>query len=165
MGEVAAMGSVSSLAAVVLLADGPPQNAVCGHPLVPGTHCTVTFFRQYRYLLLAMALLVVCSVAVIQHLNAGQSRHMEVREAFILLHTRGYTNESSRLYNHLLNQVHALSNKQLMDDFQRTLLVVDPGANRPDNLIWKYHWTVSNELERRAESSLVRALKLAEERK
>jgi len=44
-------------------------------------------------------------------------------------------------------------------------LIVDPGANRPDNLVWKYHWTVSNELEKRAESSLVRALKLAEEQR
>src|SRR5687767_9273846 len=125
----------------------------------------MTFFRQYRYLLLAMALLVICSVVVIEYLNAGQSRHMEVREAFILLHTRGYTNQAARLYHHLLNEMHTLSNKQLIDDFQRTLLVVDPGANRPDNLIWKYHWTVSNELERRSESSLVRALKLADEQR
>lgn len=125
----------------------------------------MTFFRQYRYLLVAMALLVLCSVALIEYLHAGQSRHVEIREAFILLHTRGYTNQADRLYNHLLYEMHKLSNKQLSDDFQRTLLLVDPSVNRPDNLIWKYHWTVSNELERRAESSLVRALKLAEERK
>lgn len=125
----------------------------------------MTFWRQYRYLLLAMALLVICSVAIIEYLHAGQSRHAEIREAFILLHTRGYTNEAARLYNHLIFEMHKLSNKQLIDDFQRTLLLVDPSADRPDSLIWKYHWTVSNELERRAESSLVRALKLAEERK
>lgn len=112
-----------------------------------------------------MGLLVLVSVAVIQHLHAGQSRHVEIREAFILLHTRGYTNQAARLYNHLLYDMHKLSNKQLIDDFQRTLLLVDPAANRPDNPIWKYHWTVSNELERRAESTLVRALKLAEEQK
>ena len=125
----------------------------------------MTFFRQYRYLLVAMALLVLCSVALIEYLHAGQSRHVEIREAFILLHTRGYTNQAERLYNHLLYEMHKLSNKQLSDDFQRTLLLVDPSVNRPDNLIWKYHWTVSNELERRAESSLVRALKLAEQQK
>ena len=112
-----------------------------------------------------MGLLVIGSVVLIEYLHAGQSRHVEVREAFILLHTRGYTNQANRLYTHLVNEMHTLSNKQLIDDFQRTLLVVDPGANRPDNLIWKYHWTVSNELEKRVESSLVRALKLAEERK
>lgn len=125
----------------------------------------MTFFGQYRYLLLAMAVLVLCSVALIEYLRQGQSRHVEIREAFILLHTRGYTNQAERLYNHLLFEMHKLANKQLIDDFQRTLLLVDPGANRPENLIWKYHWTVSNELERRAESSLVRALKLAEQSK
>jgi len=125
----------------------------------------MSFFRQYRFVLLAMALLVIGTVVLIEYLHAGQSRHVEIREAFILLHTRGYTNQAARLYNHLLNEMYTLSNKQLIDDFQRTLLIVDPGANRPDNLVWKYHWTVSNELEKRAESSLVRALKLAEEQR
>ena len=112
-----------------------------------------------------MALLVISSVALIQYLHAGQSKHVEIREAFILLHTRGYTNQAARLYNHLINEMYTLSNKQLIEDFQRTLLLVDPAQNRPDNLIWKYHWTVSNELEHRSESSLVRALKLADEQK
>jgi hypothetical protein len=125
----------------------------------------MNFFRQYRYLLVAMALLVLCSVALIEYLHAGQSRHVEIREAFILLHTRGYTNQADRLYTHLVYNLHKMSNKQLSDDFQRTLLLVDPSSNRPDNLIWKYHWTVSNELERRAESSLVRALKMAEQQR
>ena len=125
----------------------------------------MSFFRQYRYLLLGMALLVLCSVALVEYLHAGQSRHVEIREAFILLNTRGYTNQAQRLYTHLLYEMHKLSNKQLMDDFQRTLLLVDPSANRPDNLVWKYHWTVSNELERRSESSLIRALKLVEHEK
>ena len=125
----------------------------------------MTFFQQYRYLLVAMALLVIGSVLVVEYVNAGKSRHVEIREALILLHTRGYTNQAFRLYNHLVTDMYSLSNKQLIDDFQRTLLVVDPGADRPDNLIWKYHWTVSNELERRSESSLVRALKLADEQR
>ena len=125
----------------------------------------MTFFRQYRYVLVAMALLVLCSVALIEYLHAGQSRHVEIREAFILLHTRGYTNQADRLYTHLVYNLHKMSNKQLSDDFQRTLLLVDPSVDRRDNLIWRYHWTVSNELERRAESSLVRALKMAEQQR
>jgi len=112
-----------------------------------------------------MGLLVLLSVLVIRKLNTGQSRHVEVREAFILLHTRGYTNQAQRLYEHLLRDLQQISNKQLMDDFQRTLLVVDPSANEPENLIWKYHWTVSNELESRSESTLQRALEIANEGK
>jgi hypothetical protein len=51
----------------------------------------------------------------------------------------------------------------LLDDFQRTLVVVDPGTPQPKNLIWLYHWTVSTELDRRSVSAIRRARKLAEE--
>jgi len=125
----------------------------------------VTFVRQYRVMLIIMLLLVGVSVLLIQRIHAKQSRHVEIREAFILLHTRGYTNEATRLYQKLLNDLQNLSNKQVMDDFQRTLLLVDPSAYQPSNLLWKYHWTVSNEMDKRSESSLMRALKLAEEKK
>jgi hypothetical protein len=55
------------------------------------------------------------------------------------------------------------NNRVLLDDFQRTMMLVDPGTQHPENPIWVYHWTVSNELERRSESTLRRALKLAQE--
>jgi hypothetical protein len=58
-----------------------------------------------------------------------------------------------------------LSDKMLLEDFQRTLQVVDAGTQHPENLIWKYHWTVSNELDRRSESTLLKALKLADQLK
>jgi hypothetical protein len=121
------------------------------------------FLRQYRFALLFLLLLVFCSVMVIRQFSFKQSHHVEVREAFILLYTRGYTNEANRLYQRLLRESSDLVNRQLLDDFQRTLLLVDPGAKQPENLIWRYHWTISNELERRSESTLQRALKLAEE--
>ena len=123
----------------------------------------MNFFQQYRYVLLAMAVLVFASVVVLKRVNTSQSRHAELREAFILLHTRGYKEQALGLYEHLLRDLQNISNQELMDDFQRTLLVVDPAAHQPENLIWKYHWTVSNELERRSESTLLRALKIAEE--
>ena len=56
-----------------------------------------------------------------------------------------------------------LSNKELLDDFQRTILLIDPGAHQQENRIWVYHWTVSNELKTRSERTLMRALKIAEE--
>src|SRR5437762_8840774 len=117
-------------------------------------------------MLLVMLLLLAISIVVVQQLHAKQSRHVEIREAFILLHFRGYTNEAQRLYHKLLTDLQELSNKQLVDDFQRTLLLVDPAAtNQNNNVLWKYHWTVSNEMDKRAESSIKRAVKLAEEQK
>ena len=123
----------------------------------------MSFVRQYKFVLLFLLLLVFCSVMVIRQLNANQERHIEIREAFILLHTKGYTNQAQKLYRRLLMDMPKLPNRALLQDFQRTLLLVDPNAHQPSNLVWSYHWTVSNELDRRSESTLMRALKLAEE--
>ena len=121
------------------------------------------FLRQYQFFLLFVVLLVFCSLMVMRQFNVNRSKHVDLREAFILLHTKGYTNQAIRLFTRLLTDLPNESNKTLMDDFQRTLMLVDPGTQHPENLIWKYHWTVSNELEKRSESSLRRALKVAEE--
>ena len=126
------------------------------------------FVRQYRFILLFFLLLIFCSVMVLRQINAKQSKHVELREAFILLHTRGYTNEAHRIYDKLLLEIpkHTgkLSDKQLLEDFQRTLLLVDPYREQTNNLIWNYHWMLSNELDRRSESTLVRARSLADEK-
>ena len=121
------------------------------------------FLRQYRFVLLFLALLVFCSVMVLRQLRAKESKHIELREAFILLHTRRETNAAERLYQKLLLALPKLSQKELVDDFQRTLLLIDPDPNtqQTNNLIWKYHWTVSNELERREASILKRAHEIA----
>ena len=94
----------------------------------------------------------------------NQSRHEELREYFILLyHNKGYPQQAERLFRRLMRELDVLPNKALMDDYQRTLMLVDPATQQPDNLIWRYHWTVSNELEKRSESTLLRARKMAEE--
>ncbi|HKS38234.1 MAG TPA: hypothetical protein VJW76_13640 [Verrucomicrobiae bacterium] len=118
--------------------------------------------RRNRFLVLFAALLAFCSLMVIRQFTANQSKHIEIREAFILLYIKGYKPEAERLYRRLLRDIEDLPNRTLIEDFQRTLLLVDPTAQQRDNLIWKYHWTVSNELEKRAESTLMRGRKLAE---
>ncbi len=82
-----------------------------------------------------------------------------------MLYIKGYKKESERLYQRLLRDTEKLSDKALLEDFQRTLLLVDPMSSQPDNLIWNYHWTVSKILDKRSESTLMRALKLAGEEK
>jgi len=118
--------------------------------------------QQYKFHLLFLAFLIFCSVMVLRQVNRNQSKHIELREAFILLHSRGYRPQAERLYQHLLAELEHLPDRTLLDDFQRTLTLVDVSAQEPENLIWEYHWTVSNELEKRSEASLERALKLAE---
>jgi hypothetical protein len=138
-------------------------NSSCAEAALPRKTASMSFVQQYKFILLFLVLLVFCSVMVIRQLRANDTKHEEVREAFILLHTKGYTNQAQKLYHRLLLDFHRLPDKILLDDFYRTLLLVDPYTHQPSNLVWNYHWTVSRELEHRSESTLMRALKLADE--
>ena len=126
------------------------------------------FVRQYKFILLFFVLLVFCVVMWQWQKDAKQSKHVELREAFILLHTRNYTNEAQNLFNKLVLEIpkytKKLSEQALLDDFQRTLLLVDPYSNQTNNLIWKYHWILSNELDKRSVDLLERAHRLAREK-
>jgi len=121
------------------------------------------FLQQHKFVLSFLLLLVFCSVMVVRQLDARKSKHIELREAMILLQTGGYTNQADRLYLRLLGELPSLSNKALIEDWQRTVTTIDPGAHQPSNAVWRYYWTVRNEMERRSESTIQRALKLAEE--
>ncbi len=121
------------------------------------------FLRQHKFALLFLLLLVFCSVMVIRQLDARNSKHIELREAMILLQTGGYTNEATRIYWRLYRDLEKLSNKQLVEDWQRTVILVDPDANQPSNSVWRYYWTVRLLMEKRSESIIERARKLAGE--
>ena len=145
-----------------LLWDWIPKNRIsfgCGASIKTG----MRFLGQFRYVLSFLVLLVFCSIMVIRGLQARQSKHVELREAMILLHTRGYTNQAESLFARLIRNTKELPNKVLIDDFQRTLLLIDPSAKQAANPIWRYHWVVSNELEVRSEDTLKQARRLAEE--
>jgi len=122
----------------------------------------MSFTRRYRFELVFAAFLIFCSVMVVRQVSTNQSKHLELRESFILLNSRGYRPQAERLYQNLLNEMDRLPDRTLFEDFQRTLTLVDPSRDEPDNLVWQYHWTVSNEVEKRSEANLQRALKLAE---
>ncbi len=119
------------------------------------------FLLEFKFALIFAAVLTFCSVMVLRQVHVNQTKHVEVREAFIVLHSRGYREEAQRLYNRLLRDMQDFTNTELIDDFQRTLMLVDPATQQTTNLIWKYHWTVSNELERREASILKRAHEIA----
>ncbi|HXI50648.1 MAG TPA: hypothetical protein VNM37_20065 [Candidatus Dormibacteraeota bacterium] len=121
------------------------------------------FLRQHKFVLSFLALLVFCSVMVIRRLDARKTRHVELREALILLQTGGYTNESDRLYLRLLNDVDRLSNRELIEDWQRTVVMVDPSSLQLSNAVWRYYWSVRKEMEHRGLDSIQRARKLAAE--
>ena len=122
------------------------------------------FFRQHRFVLAFLLLLVFCSVMIIRQFRANEAKHVEVREAFILLYIKGYRPEAERLYDRLLEETPKLSEKQLIEDFYRTLMLVDPTTQQTNNLIYNYHWYISHQLDFRSESTLMHAKKLAGEK-
>ena len=123
------------------------------------------FLRQYRFIVVFFLLLIFCTVMWVRQMNLRESKHVEMREAFILLFMRNYTNEARHLFDKLVMEVPkytgTLSDKEVLDDFQRTLLLVDPYSNQTNNLIWRYHWMLSEELDKRSVDLLERAHKLA----
>ena len=127
------------------------------------------FLRQHKFALLFLLLLVFCSLMFVRQwmhrYDERNTRHTELREAMILLQTGGYSNEAARLYWRLYNELESLSNKQIVEDWQRTVTLVDPGANQPSNSVWRYYWTVRKEMERRSGDIIERARKLADEEK
>ena len=123
------------------------------------------YLSANRYTLIFLAVLVFCSVMVIRQFEATKAQHVELRESFLLLYTRGYKSQAESLYHKLINDAYKLSVEQLQNDSSRLLLLVDPGSTEStsSNLIWNYYWTVNKELEKRDETILKRALRLADE--
>jgi len=121
------------------------------------------FLRQHKFTLLFLGVLVFCSVMVIRQFRWREGKHIELREAMILLQTGGYTNEAIKLYFRLWKDVENLSNRQLVEDWQRSVVLVDPSVHQPSNTIYQYYWTVRREMERRGEGIIERARKLAAE--
>ena len=125
--------------------------------------------QRHRFLLLFLVVLVFCTVMIIRQFQinrtleaAHREAHAERREAFILLSTKGYKDDADKLFEKLLKDVSGLSIDQLVDDFQRTMLIVNPAEQHEESLIWRYHWTVSKQLEVRAYDVVDRARKIAE---
>jgi hypothetical protein len=119
------------------------------------------FLRRHQYLLCFLAVLVFACVMVVRQFIANQSAHVELREDFILLHERAETKPEERLYQLLVQQLPNLNDKALVDDLQRTAMLVDLKTPQLDNLIWKYQVSVKNELQKRSERRLARALEHA----
>jgi len=101
---------------------------------------------------------------VLRQFMANQSAHVELREDFLLLHERGEARACDALYQQLVKALAGLDEKSLVDDLQRTRLLVDPKTPDVDNLVWKYYVSVKNELRRRSEQRLSRALGRSEGR-
>lgn len=120
------------------------------------------FLRRNQYLLCFAAVLVFSSVMVLRQFTANQEAHVEMREDFIALCERGETAASERLYQRLIQQLPDSNDARLVEDLQRTAMLVSPEARVAEGLLWKYHVSVQNELQRRIDQRLARTLRSSE---
>jgi hypothetical protein len=120
------------------------------------------FLRRHQFLLCFLAVLVFSCIMVTRQFLANQTAHVEMREDFILLLDRGDSKRAERVYQMLIQALPGQNEKNLVEDLQRTSLLVN--TNTPDSnlLLWKYHVSVKNELQRRAEQRLSRAVERAD---
>ena len=123
------------------------------------------FPRRNRFWLIFLALLVFCSAMTVRQFMANQRKHVESRERFIERYTQGYREDAARLYEELLRDLEVLPDKTHRDDSRRTLSLVDPTNRQSENLIWRYHETVSHELKKRSVRALRRAGDLGNDEK
>ena len=112
------------------------------------------FLRRNQYLLLALAVLIFAAVLVVRQFLANQSAHVQRLEDFLLLHDRGEMKLCEHRYQLLVQELPELNDRALVQDLQRTAMVVDAKTPQLDNLVWKYHVSVRNELKRRSEKRL-----------
>ena len=115
------------------------------------------FLRRHQFLLCFLAVLVFACVMVIRQFAANQSAHIETREDFIFLMERGEFEPAAHLYQELIQELPDLNEKSLVDDLQRTAMLVDPKAPDAESLIFKYQVSVKKELDRRSEQRLATA--------
>ena len=118
--------------------------------------------RRHKYLLCFLGVLVFSSIMVLRQFMANQSAHVELREDFLLLHERGEIKAGDALYQQLIQELADLDEKSLVDDLQRTRLLIDPQTPDKENLVWKYYMSVRNELRRRSEKRLAHILEQSE---
>ncbi len=121
------------------------------------------FLRRNQYLLCFAAVLVFSAVMVVRQFLINQSAHVELREDFILLCERNETKASERLYQLLVQELPSVSEKGLVEDLERSAMLVDPRTTTTDSLLWKYYVSVKNELDKRSRNRLPRALRRAEQ--
>jgi hypothetical protein len=122
----------------------------------------VQFLRRHQFLLCFLAVLVFASVMVVHQFLTNQTAHIEAREDFILHANRGDLKPAEHVYQLLIQDLPSLNERSLVEDLERTSMLVDPKTPEPDNLVWKYYVGVKKEIQRRSEQRLGRALERAD---
>jgi hypothetical protein len=112
--------------------------------------------RERMLLLGSFAVLFFCAVMAVRQISENLSRHAEMREAFILAHHRGYNSEAQRLYDRLKFDMPEEPTRHLIDDLERTFVLVPTNQSPSSNLLVRYHLSLKHEVESRVERAHLR---------
>ena len=139
---------------------------MCANGLRTAARSPIRIFMQFlhrnRSALLTVAVLIFSSVMVVRQYLANQSVHTSQVEDFLLLHERNEIQSCEHLYQVLIQQLPRIGDRELVQDLQRTSMIVDPKTPQLENLIWKYQVSVKNELKRRADKRISKLLQSGE---
>ena len=127
----------------------------------PTLQVNMLFFRRHRFALLCLAVILLASILVVRQFLANDSAHLMLREDLIVLVEKGRNQEAEHVYQKLVTRLASASDKALLDDLQRTSLLLDSKAQDPSGLLSKYHSAVKQYLEKRSEKRLAAALQRA----
>jgi hypothetical protein len=114
------------------------------------------FLIRNQYLLLTLAVFMLGLILAQRQFAQQEVGHIERREDFLALHERGQKKDSEHLYQVLIQELPHLTLRNLADDLQRTAWVMGEKKLNPEDLVSKYHVSIRNELNRRAEQRLPR---------
>src|SRR5688572_6224914 len=103
-------------------------------------------FRERMLMLGTFAVLFLCAILTVWQVVENQSRHAELREAFIFAHTKGYTSDAQRLYNRLKYDMPNEPIRHLIDDLERTSVIAPTNQSASSNLLVRYHLSVKHEV-------------------
>jgi hypothetical protein len=112
------------------------------------------FLKRHRFFLLCLAVLVCASVLVIHQFLEAETAHFNLREDMIVLFEKSKTAEAEHVYQQLVEKLSAVTDKTLLDDYQRTAMLLQGKEQITSSLIYKYHWAVKQYMEKRSEQRL-----------
>ena len=118
--------------------------------------------RERLLLLGSFAVLFLCAVMTVRQVVENQSRHAEIREAFIFAHAKGYTGEAQRLYNRLKYDMPDEPTRHLIDDLERLAFITPTNQSPSSNLLVRLHLSVKHEVEKRVQQEHLRKLEASE---
>ena len=101
-------------------------------------------------------MLLLCALMTIRQVVDNQSRHAEMREAFIFSHNKGNSADAQRLYDQLKYDMPEEPTRHLIDDLERTASIAPTNQSASSNLLVRYHLSVQHEVQKRVEQRFLK---------